>query len=312
MRILSTLFALPLLTGLAAGQCNAKAVDYGKGSSKIFTNASIPLPKYLQTYISSSTRGFFFQAPVKFVALGLQVPDEKKVGFQHVALYRFKTEPPAYPKTIPGVPVFYKEKVPSNKVIRILPPVVFNKGDWVVVIGACSTTATSKLYNSYGPSGGFSSNVLGNPVTLYRCGMQANLVANKGKYNIWSEKKYNVCRIRLFVGGQVAPVPALTTTAKPVLGTTGKLQLTPKNPSPTAGLVVLGRGRAAIPTPFGTLLAPPPFFLGFVTPGAGGSINLPIPKNNALLCAGPLNFQGFMIFPQGVTMTNGTEWFLGN
>ncbi len=303
---------LPILAGLAAGQCTAKAADYGKGSNSLFPNGHVPLPSYQRTYISSMTRGFYFQAPINLVALGLQVPDEKKVGYQNVALYRFSSAPPAYPKSTPGVPIFYREKVPSSKVIQITPPVIFKKGEWVVVLGACSTTSTSMLYNSYGPNRGFSSNALGKPVTLYRCGMQANLVATKGKFNLWSEKNFNVCRVRLFLAGQAPPVPLLTTKAKPVLGTTAQLQLTPKNPGPQAGLVLLGRGRAAIPTPFGTLLVPPPYLLGFVTPPAGGTVNLPIPKDNALLCAGPLNFQGFMVFTQGVTMTNGTEWFLGN
>ena len=308
---LSLLLLVPAWSGPAFSQCQAKAVDYGKGSNTVFPNGPVPLPKYEKTYTSSRTRGFYFQAPTRFLAIGLQVPDEQKVGYQHVALYRFKNEPPAYPKTTPGVPLFYKEKVPSNQIIRLVPPVIFNKGDWVVVIGACSGTSTSRLYNSYGPRGPFSSTLLGKPVTLFRCGMQANLVATKGKYNIWSEKKYNVCRIRLFVAGQPGLPPSLTTTAKPVLGTTAALKLTPANPGAQAGLVVLGVGRANVPLPMGTLLVKPPFFLSFLTPGAGGTIQLPIPKDNALLCAGPLDFQGFLIFSAGVTMTNGTEWFLG-
>ncbi|HHI69118.1 MAG TPA: hypothetical protein ENJ97_07345 [Planctomycetes bacterium] len=312
MRIIACILTLPLLAGMAAGQCKARAVSYGQGSNLTVRNGHVALPDYQRTYTSSFTRGFYFQAPAKFVALGLQVPDEKNQGFQHVALYKFNAEPPAFPKTVPGVPVFYKEKVPSNRIIPILPPVVFNKGDWVAVIGACSGTSTSRLYNSYGPTGGFASKVLGQPVTLYRCGMQANLVSTKGKFNIWSEKKYNVCRIRLFLGGQQGSIPALTTTAKPVLGTTAGLQLTAGNMGATAGLVFLGRGRAAISTVFGKLLVPPPYYLSFVTGPAGGRIALPIPNNNVLLCAGPLNFQGFFVFSQGVTMTAGVEWFLGN
>ncbi len=284
---------------------SAKATDYGLGSNKVSSNGPIPLSKYSMTYSSTRTRGFYFQAPVAFTILGLQVPDEKKFGKQNVAVYKLTGKPPAYPSTASGGLLFYKGGIPSAAVIPA--NISFKAGDWVGILGACGDATV--LHNSYG-KGPFQSNILGKPVTLYRFITQTNIVTTQGK-NPYSGSSGSIGRIKVFVKGQSGQVPALTTAALPVLGKTGSLSLSPNMAGVTANVVVLGVGRASLPFPFGTILVKFPLFAGFVVPGAGGNVNLPIPNNPVLAGAGPLNFQGFTIVPAGIATSNGTEWFLG-
>ena len=55
-----------------------------------------------------------------------------------------------------------------------------------------------------------------------------------------------------------------------------------------------------------------PFYAGFLTPGTGGNVNIPLPNDPVLNGAGPFNFQGLIVVTGGVTMTNGTEWQLAD
>lgn len=302
--------ALPLLAGLATAQPKATAVDYGQGYNAYNPDTFIPLPAFSTTYSSSYTRGLYFQVPAPMIVIGLQVPDETKNGLQNVAVYRLTAKPPAYSATVASPPIFYQEAIPSSTVIQVNPPLIFQPGEWFGVIGACGNATTTQT--SYAASGPFTSNVLGQPITIYRLLMQANLVATKGNFALSSEDAFNVGRVKIFVAGQRAPAPVLATTALPVLGTTAALSLLPNDSTASAGLVILGARRSQTPTPFGELLVAPPFYFTFLVAGAGGAVNLPVPNNQALLGAGPLDFQGFFVLPQGFATSNGTEWFLGN
>ena len=140
--------------------------------------AQIAIPNYVRTYTSKThTRGFYFQAPTSFVVTHLQVPDEKKAGKQMAAIYRLTKAPPTTTST---TPVFFKAGVPSNQLIQVIPPAVFKKGEWFVVLGSAGSSTTTSN-NSYAANGDFKSSVLGMPITLVRAGMQQNLEAVAGK-----------------------------------------------------------------------------------------------------------------------------------
>ncbi len=289
-----------------AVQGGATAEDYGQGSNKTSPFGPIPMSPYSYTYsYSGHTRGFFFQAPVAFTILGLQVPDEKKFGKQNVAVYKLTGKPPAYPSTASGGLIFFKAGIPSAAIIPT--NLTFKAGDWVGILGACGDATI--MHNSYG-SGPFQSNILGKPVTLTRFITQNNIVATSGK-NPYSASGGSIGRVKVFVKGQPGPIPALTTSAYPVLGKTASLKFTANIPNPQANVVALGVGRASLALPFGTILIKFPVLGAFLVPGAGGNVNLPIPNNPVLTGAGPINFQGFTIVPAGIATSNGTEWFLG-
>ena len=164
--------------------------------------AQIAIPNYVRTYTQKPhTRGFYFQAPTVFVVTHLQVPDEQKAGKQMAAIYRLAKAPPTriIPKTA-DTPVFYKAGVPSNQLIPVIPPAIFKKGEWFVVLGAAGSAATTSN-SSYGPGSDFKSSVLGMPITLVRAGTQVNLEAKAGKGPIWGDPGFEVSRVRVFVAG---------------------------------------------------------------------------------------------------------------
>jgi len=153
----------------------------------------MPLPAFSNTYTYTYTRGFYFQAPIDFTIVGMQVPDESKDGRQNVAIYRHATAP-AYIPGVTGNLVFYKGAEPSNVVIPCA--VSFKKGEFVCILGACGDS--TQLDNSYG-SGPFQSNVLGAATSLYRMGMQANFVLTNGAGTIWGTTSGSIGRVHLHV-----------------------------------------------------------------------------------------------------------------
>ncbi len=319
MRILLLPLASTLiLAGTAVAQTPpAKAVNYGNGTvlNQSSTQGTIPMPRHLTYYTAARTRGYFFQAPVAFAVTGLQVPDILKKGYQTVALYRLQAAPPAYSKTVNVKPLFFKRWAKSGSYIPVVPPVIFNKGDYFVVLGAASANNSQVMTNDYGPAKP-QVQVGGKTVTLYRCGMQASIAASSGPGAngvgpLWSEVSASISRVMANILVFQTPFPRLDTTAPPVLGTTAKLQLTANIPSTTLGLVLLGLGRAKISTPLGTLLIGSPILTGMTVASGSGSLSLPIPKN-PVLAGGMVNFQGFAVaLPANFGTSNGVEWVLG-
>ncbi|MCA8971989.1 MAG: hypothetical protein KDC95_19535, partial [Planctomycetes bacterium] len=126
----------------------------------------------------------------------------------------------------------------------------------------------------------------------------------------------NMGRVRLHVAGQGAfnpIVPELTTSARPVIGTTAGLASKSNIASAQAGLLLLSTGRLPqIPTPFGDLLVTLPSVLEVVTPGAGGNIPLPLP-NTASLVGAKVTWQNFFFDFTGPIFgaSNGVEWLIG-
>ncbi|HHI79692.1 MAG TPA: hypothetical protein ENK02_06900 [Planctomycetes bacterium] len=284
-------------------------------------NAQLPLPKYQRTYSASMTRGYYFQAPTSFVITGLQVPDEKKIGKQNVALYRMAKRPPAYSQSISVKPLFFAAGVDSAKVIPVLPPVIVQKGDWIGVLGACGDA--SRLYNSYGAPKA-PSRVLGVPFTMYRLVMQANIVGNKGVGKVSSEDAYNVSRVRMYVRGQGAAYAYGKTSATtpelmpndsfpPSIQFVGGMDLKPIVSGAKAAVLLIGKNRVSAPTPFGTLLVSlPPFAILFLPgpiPSTGVPIRFTLPNDPKLLGV-RLDFQAAVVTTTAVLST-ATEWIIG-
>jgi len=178
----------------------------------------IPIPPFQTTYSASMTRGFYLQAPVDFVVVGLRVPDESKHGKQNVCLYKHTSAPPAYSGTVPLTPIFSKFGEPSANIIACSES--YRIGEWFIVIGACGDT--NGLKNSYGTAGGFQSSVLGNPTTIYRCGIQSNIITTQPPHPVWSENAGSVCRVEVYVSSGANVLASGTGT----IGTTVMLFLT--------------------------------------------------------------------------------------
>jgi len=156
----------------------------------------IPIPAYSSTFsVSGAARGFYFQVPVDFTVVGLRVPDEKKHGKQNVCLFKHTAAPPPFSQVVNLNAVFTKLGEPSASIIPCA--VSYTKGDWFIVIGACGDSTI--MHNSYGPSGCYNSNVLGQPVSLCRCGTQYNLVSRVPPYPIFSENGGPISRVEVYV-----------------------------------------------------------------------------------------------------------------
>jgi len=162
--------------------------------------AQLPLPAFGSTFISSLTRGYWFQAPVGFTIQGLRVPNEANQAFQVVEVIDLGAAPPAYPGTIVGTQLFYDNSTAAGNIIPCAIPVA--PGTFLGILGACtSTVGNTTSYNSYAtPAGPFASSVLGNPVTLTRFGTQSGIASNGGNQPCWQEAGGQIARVELFAG----------------------------------------------------------------------------------------------------------------
>ena len=290
--------------------------------------AQIAPSEYLRTFSSTLTRGFVFQAPTNFIITGIRVPDEKQLGQQVVAIYRFKAKPPAYSRSVQSTPAFFKKDIASQTVIRVSPPLIIRKGEWLGTLGACySKTAPTRMANSYGARS-FKSTVLGFPITLERMLMQKSINGNQGVGGISTEANGSLARVYLYVAGQgrsEAYGTGSTATSAPTLRQndntsasintlTSLRMLAPVQNQ--GGLLVLGLGRLKLPTPHGTLLIKPPFLGPFFSgapirlgkTGFDFSFRMPNDKN---LLGGKLNWQTALIVAPKLYLSNGLEQSIG-
>jgi len=161
--------------------------------------AQIPIPAFGNTFQSTLTRGYWFQAPIGFTIQGLSVPNEAAQPFQVVEVINLGAAPPAYPGTLVGTQLFYDNSSVGGSIIPCNIPVA--PGDYIGVLGACtSTVGSTTSYNSYGtPAGAFTSSILGNPVTLTRFGTQFGIGAG-GNQPCWQEAGGQLSRVELYVG----------------------------------------------------------------------------------------------------------------
>lgn len=211
-------------------------------ASTAMAQTTMPLPPFTNTYTyATHTRGFFFQAPTTFVITGLQVPDETLNGTQNVEVLRLAGPPATTP---PVASLFYSAGQPSTNVIPCA--VLVNQGDWIGILGACGTTT---MYNSYGASG-FVSSVLGQPVTLSRLMLQANLNAAPTGSQVLYTNTASIGRVEVHVApaaGYAASLPfgsgctlSYSASARPVIGTTISLDTASVPAATLVGATVFG------------------------------------------------------------------------
>jgi hypothetical protein len=292
--------------------------------------AQIPIGPFSRTYTANATRGFCFKVPASMIVTHLQVPDEAKIAGakQVVALYRLPNQPPQFANTVPGTPIFYSDTANPGVRIPVVPPAIYQKDEWLVVLGGMGT-ATTTLNNSYGPSGAYASHVLGMPISLERAGMQSNLAAVKGIGGLYAITSGITTRVRVWVAGHSAaiqygqgtgsgsnPAPELAYSDPfpPSIGKKGEMIFLPGTANNTNGILGIGFLRSNIVLPFGTLLAyPTPVYLPVAAgpvPLSGIPIGFQIP-NTASLVGAKVTFQGAVGVQGGLTLTNGMEWVLG-
>lgn len=164
----------------------------------VMAQGQIPVPNFDRTFSSASlTRGFWFEAPLDFRIVAVQVPDETGFGRQNFSIYKFRnnTPPPSFPGTTNDISI-EEYVIDADASLRIPVDVEVSSGEVIGVIGAAGDF--SIMHNSYGPSGAFQSEVLGRPTTLTRSGMQFNLVLNM-PMEIWQEPAGPVSRVFLYV-----------------------------------------------------------------------------------------------------------------
>jgi peptidase C25-like protein len=196
----ATLSVNPTSTGSMLVTVTAKDCRPYLGSLSVTTASGnmIALPAFGRTYSGSMTRGLYCRAPCDFTVVGLRVPDEASHGKQNVCLYKHTSAPPAYSGTVALTPLFSKFGEPSASIIPC--SISFKTGDYLIAIGACGDA--SGLKNSYAATTGpFLSSVLGQPTSLYRCGIQANICTLAAPHPVWSENAGSVSRVEIYIKG---------------------------------------------------------------------------------------------------------------
>lgn len=286
----------------------------------------LAMPPFGSTYTATTaTRGVWFQAPTRFSITSLKVPDESNHGLQNVAVYRLVSPPPNFSASATGGLAFLSTGLPSSQTIPCA--LSFDAGEYVGILAACGDATTMRT--SYAQSTGtFASSVFGQPVTLTRLLTQTNLVTTQGTAPYSSEVGGNIGRVDVGISACVgipyglgspsssALAPELATTALPFVGQTAQLTLT-NHDAQAIGLIAVGVGRLAVPTPFGTLLIAN--IAGTATLNGGAlmtpgqyTFSFAIPNNPALQGFGPVNWQAAsLVVPSGeFAMSNANEWWL--
>jgi hypothetical protein len=151
----------------------------------------MPIPSQSTSY-TGNTRGYWFQAPTDFRIVGLRVPTDASTDDQSVAVVRFNAgAPPFYATTTNNFTVLALfQDIAGSNVLSVNIPVY--EDDYIGIIGSRGATST----NSYGANN-FSTNILGESVTLARCGMQYDLESTSPQ-DLWQENATNLARIEMY------------------------------------------------------------------------------------------------------------------
>ena len=150
----------------------------------------MPIPNQSTTY-TGNTRGYWFQAPVDFMMVGVRVPTTASSANQSVAVVRFNSGPPPTYSTTTNdfTTLALFQNISGNNVLSVNIPVY--QGDYIGILGSRGSTST----NSYG-AGNFTSNILGENVILRRLGMQYDLESTNPQ-NLWQENA-NLSRVEMY------------------------------------------------------------------------------------------------------------------
>lgn len=181
----------------------------------------MPIGPHSSTF-SSMVRGYYFTAPASFTICGLYIPTNASTASQNVEVVRFTAgPPPAFSGTTNNfTSLFYLANYAPNTIIPC--NITVNAGDVIGIYGARG----SGMVNSY-DGAQFVSNILGNPATLYRSGMQANL-STQQMANIWSENAGSIGRIEMYYNcctGSTAADSASAIPSSIVCGDTTNLHI---------------------------------------------------------------------------------------
>ncbi len=184
---------------------SATTTYYASASSNGGGSGVTPMPPQNSTF-SSNARGYWFQAPVNFNIIGVQVPDA--ITSQNIAVVRFDPPgpPPLYATTTNNFTVLYLTQ--GNPNIGVLPVnIAVVAGDYIGVLG----TRESSDDNSYATSP--STTIIdGQTVTITRMGMQYPL-ATIAPQELWQEAGGSISRVELTyeIGCESTRTPAVAT-----------------------------------------------------------------------------------------------------
>ena len=98
----------------------------------------ISQPAFSNTYTANATRGFWFQAPIGFTIVGIEVYNEASQPYQCVEVIDLgNAPPPAYPGTMVGTQLFYNNNTPTPGQIPMAVPIV--PGQYVGILCGCTS-----------------------------------------------------------------------------------------------------------------------------------------------------------------------------
>jgi gliding motility-associated-like protein len=171
-----------------------------------FAQTQMPIGPQSSSF-SSMVRGYHFTSPVAFNICALHIPPDAPGAAgqpQHIRVVRFTAgNPPAFPGTTNSfVQLFTISNVASNVTVACNIPVA--AGDIIGIYGA----RAANCINSY-DGANFVTNIMAQPTTLRRSGMQACISASQNMANIWSEVNFSIGRIFMYYN--CCPTPTITT-----------------------------------------------------------------------------------------------------
>jgi hypothetical protein len=172
------------------------AASTGGGGS-----GTVPLPAHGSNYTGANVRGMWFTAPVSFTITGLRALTQL-AGSQSIAVVKFAAPPPIFSATTNAFTLLYLTQ--NNPATGIIPVnIQVNAGDH---IGVLSQIGNQTSYAT--PTGAFTSNIGGLPMTIKRIGMQYPL-ATTSPQDLWEETGGAIGRteITYTVGCEGARVP---------------------------------------------------------------------------------------------------------
>lgn len=127
------------------------------------------------TYTSTTSRGFWFTAPISFIMVGVRVPLNVGTQPQTIQVIRLTTPPPSYPGTTTSFSTLaYFKAVPGTSFLAV--NIAVSAGQHIGILGGRGTTST--LSTSYGSTGGYSSSIKGYSMTLGRLLIQSSIFSS--------------------------------------------------------------------------------------------------------------------------------------
>ncbi len=191
----------------------------------VANEVQVAQPPQLTTY-SGMVRGYWFTSPATFVISGLQVPTDASSGPQSIAVLKLTSTPPSYPSTTNSfTTLFLTQSNPASGIIPV--NIQVNQGDIIGILGCRAEI------NSYGAAP-FATQILGQPVTMARFGMQFPLDTTVPQ-SVWTDSTTGyLSRVNMYItGSTTAPIITSAFSASATLGQPFAYQIAATN-SPTS------------------------------------------------------------------------------